>query len=258
MGSIFSTLRTALIGILIALGNLHAATNTIVIAAEDDWPPYSYKGPSPGEPLGFTPELVREAFRIKGVNVIFETVPYSRCMQLVKTGKVTACFNTNKNEENTPEYHWHATPIFDEGVSYFALSEVDGKDLKIKDLEGSTVGVTSGYAYAPAFMRNEKIRKFEANSDDHLLKMLLARRVRFALINTLPGLLRIRNDPAYTGKIKIVGQLNVHGFFLNFSKATPEGKQMADLFEAGLQELKKSGKYDRMYTEFRKRIGVPH
>ena len=238
-------------------GSLHAAPSTITIAAEDDWPPYSSRKAGTDEIEGFTPDLVREVFKRKGVTVKYEAVPYSRCMSLVKTGKAIACFNTNKNVENTPEYHWHTTALFDEGVSFFALVDVPGNNLTTKDLEGSTVGVTTGYAYSPEFMRNAKIQKFEANSDDHLLKMLIAKRVKFALINTLPGLMRIQNDPAYVGKIKAVGLLNVHGFFLNFSKADPDGKAMADLFEAGLVEFKKSGGYDKLYADFRKRIGVP-
>lgn len=246
-----------MLGWLALAAGLHAQPASITIAAEDDWPPYTFGKPGTSEAEGFTPELVREVFKLKGVEVKYVVVPYSRCMNMVKTGKAMACFNTNKNEENTPEYHWHATPIFDEGVSFFALSEVPGNNLTVKDLEGSTVGVTQGYAYSPAFMRNEKIQKIAVNSDDQLLKMLIGNRVKFALINTLPGLLRIKNNPAYAGRIKEVGVLHVHGFFLNFSKADPNGKAMADLFESGLVELKKSGRYDKMYGDFRERIGVP-
>ncbi|CAN5806106.1 transporter substrate-binding domain-containing protein [soil metagenome] len=241
----------------VSAGDVHAQNTSITIAAEDDWPPYSAIKPGTNEVEGFTPDLVREVFKIKGVDVKYAVVPYSRCMNMVKTGKAVACFNTNKNEENSPEYYWHNTPIFDEGVSFFALSDVPGNSLVTKDLEGSMVGVTQGYAYSPAFMRNEKIQKVAVNSDDQLLKMLIAKRVKFVLMNTLPGLLRIKNDPAYAGKIRQVGVLDVHGFFLNFSKADPNGKAMADLFEAGLVEFKKSGKYDKMYGEFRDRIGVP-
>lgn len=245
------------LGCMALAASLQAAPSTITIAAEDDWPPYSSRKPGTDEIEGFTPDLVREVFKLKGVTVKFEAVPYSRCMNMVKTGKAIACFNTHRNEENAQQYHWHTTPIFDEGVSFFALADVPGTNLTTKDLEGSTVGVTTGYAYSPEFMRNEKIKKFEANSDDHLLKMLIAKRVKFALINTLPGLLRIKNDPAYAGKIKAVGLLHVHPFHLNFSKADPDGKAMADLFEEGLVEFKKSGRYDKMYADFRKRIGVP-
>lgn len=238
-------------------GALHAATTSITIAAEDDWPPYSFRKAGTDDIEGFTPDLVREAFKLKGVDVTYLVVPYSRCMSMVKTGKVLACFNTNRNEEIRPDYHWHETPLFIEGVSYFTLSDFQGESLQAEALEGSTVGVTTGYAYSPKFMRNEKIKKFEANSDDHLLKMLIAKRIDFALINTLPGQLRINSDPAYAGKIKPVGVLSVHGFFVNFSKAHPDGKAMAELLEAGLQELKASGRYDEMYAEFRERIGVP-
>jgi polar amino acid transport system substrate-binding protein len=123
-------------------------------------------------------------------------------------------------------------------------------------LEGSTVGVTNGYTYPTDFMHNEKIKKTQANSDDQLIKMLLAKRVKFILLNTMPGILRIKNDKNAAGKIKQVGVISNDGFWLNFSKSHPDGKRMSELFESGLQEFKVSGQYEKMLAEFRRHVGV--
>jgi polar amino acid transport system substrate-binding protein len=234
-----------------------AVPTVITIAAEDDWPPYSSMKADRSGPQGFTPDLVRAVFKLKGIDVNFDTVPFARCMHLVKTGKAVACFNTTITDENRDEFHWHPTPIFKEGLAIFALNDITSTGMSAKALEGSTVGITTGYTYPTDFMRNENIKKFEANSDEHLLKMLAAKRVKFVILNTLPGLMRIKQDPALAGKVRQVGLLGTDAFWLNFSKIHPDGKRMAEVFEAGLQTFKASGQYNKLQADFRQRLGVP-
>jgi polar amino acid transport system substrate-binding protein len=233
-----------------------AQTTTITVAAEDDWAPYSSMKADGSGPEGFSPDLVRAVFKLKGVEVKFVTVPFARCLHLVKTGKVVACFDTTITDENKNEFYFHTTPIFEDGLAIFALSDFAGNKLTSRELEGSTVGITTGYTYPTDVMQNQKIKKFEANSDDQLLKMLLAKRVQFVLLNTLPGALRIKNTPAFVGKVKQVGAVSKDGFWLNFSKAHPDGKRMSELFETALLEFKASGQYDKLQKDFRQRLGV--
>jgi polar amino acid transport system substrate-binding protein len=233
-----------------------AQTPTITVAAENDWAPYSSIKADGSGPEGLSPDLVRAVFKLKGVNVKYVTVPFARCLQLVKTGKAVACFDTTITDENRDEFYWHPTPIFYDGLAIFSLNDFQGGSLDAAGLEGSTVGVTNGYTYPTDFMHNEKIKKTQANSDDQLIKMLLAKRVKFILLNTMPGILRIKNDKNAAGKIKQVGVISNDGFWLNFSKSHPDGKRMSELFESGLQEFKVSGQYEKMLAEFRRHVGV--
>ncbi len=233
-----------------------AQTTTITVAAEDDWAPYSSMKADKSGPEGFSPDLVRAVFKLKGVDVKFVTVPFARCLHLVKTAKVVACFDTTITDENKNEFYFHHTPIFEDGLAIFALSDFAGSKLTTRDLEGNTLGITTGYTYPTDVMLNQKIKKSEANSDEQLLRMLVAKRVQFVLLNTLPGALRIKNTPAFVGKVKQVGAVSKDGFWLNFSKTHPDGKRMSELFEAGLLELKASGQYDKMQKDFLQRLGV--
>lgn len=253
--SFFQRLQAGLCALGLASA-AYAQNPTITIAAEDDWAPYSSMKADKSGPEGFSPDLVRAVFKLKGVDVKFEAVPFVRCLQMVKTGKAVACFDTTITEENKDEFYWHKTPIFEEDLAIFALSDATQSGLTMSGLEGSTVGITTGYTYPTDFMQNKKIKRFEANSDDHLLKMLLAKRVQFVILNTMPGLLRIKNDAGLRGKVKQVGLISKDGFWLNFSKVHPDGKRMADIFEAGLLEFKASGRYDKMMSEFKQRLGA--
>lgn len=245
--------------VLFASSAVLAQSKSITIAAEDDWPPYSSAKADKSGPEGMTPDLVRAIFKTRGIEVKYLVVPFSRCLHLVKTGKVVACFNTSITEENKNEFLWHPTPLFFSGTSIFALSESGSpkQALKAQELEGQTVGVTAGYTYPAEFRTNPKIKFTEASSDELLLKMLMAKRVKYAVLSNLPGLVRIKNDPKLAGHIALVGELSKDGMWLNFSKSHPEGKDMAAVFESALLDFKSSGAYDKFMTDFYQRLGLP-
>ena len=233
------------------------ARETVVLAAEDDWPPYSSSDAGRTEPEGLSPDLVRAAFDTQGIDVRFLTVPFARCLHYAEIGRAVGCFNTSIVPSNRDVYHWHPTPMFTEELAIFARSDERDDKLSLKDLEGHTVSITIGYTYPTEFMNNPKITKFPVNSDQQQLRMLASGRIRFAVINTIPGQLRINADPGLKGKIRKVGRISVDGFWVAFSRRHPDGRRMAETFEAGLQALKASGRYDSMMRSFRKRVGLP-
>ncbi len=235
---------------------LPAHAETITLAAEDDWPPYSSIKADKSGPQGFTPDLVTKAFKIKGIDVKYVTLPFARCMYYTLIGKNVGCFNSTITSENRNQYYWHSPPLFVEGVSVFASANSTLNDVKIKDMEGKTVAYTIGYTYSPEILQNKKIKAFGANSDQHQLNMLAAGRIQYALINTTPGTLTINKDPALRGKIKIVGHLSDDAFYLAFSKKHPDGKRLMEAFESGFEQLKASGQYSAMMNDLQKQYSL--
>ncbi|WP_308724842.1 substrate-binding periplasmic protein [Metapseudomonas otitidis] len=230
------------------------AAEMVVIAAEDDWAPYSSKRFDSKEPEGFAPELVREAFATQGVEVQFLTVPFSRCLLLAEEGKqAVACFDVTITDANRDQYVWHPTPLFKEGLAIFGRADEPRQDLKTADLDGHSVGITNGYTYPTAFMENPAIERFTANSDAQLLQMLSAGRVDYILMNTMPGLMRIQQSGEFRGRVKQVGLMQEDGFWLAFSKVNPDGARLAAVFEKGLQALRSTGRYQKMLADFQQR-----
>ena len=115
-----------------------AAATTIVLAGEDDWPPYSFADKrslgAGHEPTGFSPRLIRAAFASQGVNVRFISVPFSRCMRLALTDQVAGCFNASITNENRNDYIWHSPPMFKEELSIFGAPSNDATPLTLADL----------------------------------------------------------------------------------------------------------------------------
>lgn len=249
--------RALLAGIWLILAPGSACSReTITVAAEDDWPPYSSIKADKSGPEGFSSELVRAVFDLKDIDVKFLTVPFARCLLYARTGRAVGCFNTSRVAENQDEFYWHPTPLFSEGLALFVRSDRAYGYQEIKDLEGRSVGVTIGYTYSLDLTRNPRITLVRATSDAHQLQMLLAGRIEYALLNTMPAYLRINRDPGLRGRIRLAGTLAEDAFWLAFSRRHPDGQRLSVLFEEGLQELRASGRYDIMLRNFRKRVGA--
>lgn len=230
------------------------ATEVVTVAAEDDWAPYSSMRADRSGPEGLAPALVKAAFKTQDVEVRFQVVPFSRCLHYAEKGVVVGCFDTTRTEANKDQFYWHATPLFKEELGIFGRVDAPNRELTQKDLEGQTVGVTIGYTYPTDFMQNPRIIKLSAASDGNLVKMLVARRVNYILLNTMPGYYRIKSEPALKGQIKRVGAIRMDGFWVSFSRTHPDGKRMAEVFEKGLQAIKASGEYDRMMNAFKQEL----
>jgi len=240
------------LALLLGWGN--AAAETITIAAESDWPPYS--SDKDNQPQGFAVDIVREAFKSQGVEVKFQALPFARCMRSAETGKVIGCFNATIVDSNRDTYCWHPTPMFKESLLIFGPAATSREDLKISDLEGKRVGSTIGYTYPDTFSKNPKINHVPVASDDHLVKMLAAGRVEFILLNGMPGYQRINADPALKERIKAVGEVSIDGFWIAFTKKHADGSRYCAVFEKGLQEIHRNGIYEALETAFRKSIGL--
>jgi polar amino acid transport system substrate-binding protein len=230
----------------------------IVLAGEDDWPPYSYTDKAARgqgiEPQGFSPRLIRAAFATQGMNVKFIAVPFARCMRLAQTAQVAGCFNASITDENRGDYIWHDPPMFAEELSIFGPPDREAKPVQLADLRGRRVGVTNGYTYPSALTHDPRISKFPANSDENLIDMLLSKRVDFILMNRTPGWLRIDGMPAAKGRIAYRGQLSADQFWIAFSKKSPNAQQAAETFGKGLAQMRKDGSYQAMLEDFRKQV----
>lgn len=237
-----------------ALPRAETASQPITIGAEDDWPPYSYRVPGQDEPQGLTPHLVRRAFATQGVSVRFRIMPFARCMLEAEKGAVMGCFNASRTAANEALYHWHPTPMFEEELAIFARRSATppARELGLADLRGRSVGITVGYTYATEFMTDPDIRRQQATSDGNLLHMLAAGRVDYIAVNTLPTWYRLHSDLALQGRVQRVGRISIDGFWLGFTRARPEGERLAQVFEQGLQALRRSGEQQRMLAELRR------
>lgn len=229
----------------------------IVLAGEDDWPPYSAASTAEPQaaPVGFAVDLVRAVFASQGLTVKIISVPFARCMLYAKTGQVAGCFNATITDDNRSDYLWHQPAMFEEELSIYGRVEDAASEMRLSDLRGKRVAYTNGYTYPSEFMHDGRIQKFSAVSDTALIRMLLSRRVDYILLNRTPGSMRIDNTPEFRGRVRRTGIVSMDGFWLAFSKQHPQGERLALQFGQGLSQMRRDGSYQRMLDEFRSRVG---
>ncbi len=237
--------RSFLVILLLAM-SLFAQAETVTVVGEDDW--YPYCADRGGKPEGLAADIVREAFKAAGVDVVFKVMPYARCMDETKKGAEVACFDTTWLPEYDENFIKTKSHLFEAEIAIYSSSTYSGKmGLKVSDLEGKTVGITNGYEYGAEFGANKKIKSDSAKSDILVLKKQAAGRTDFALLySRVADFLLKENKKEFDGKIKRVGTVVVDKLFLSFSKKHKDGKKFADLFDKGMDAIKANGTYKKI------------
>ncbi|WP_374353303.1 substrate-binding periplasmic protein [Chitinimonas sp.] len=243
-------LRRVLLPTLLSVATLALHAETITLGAEDDWYPYS--GKVNGQAKGFAPDLISEAFKAAGVDVKFESVPYARCMEETKTGKLLGCFDAARNSQLEPNYLWHNKPMFSARINIYALANSTESGLKPKDLEGKDVAVTNDYEYGDDFDSNTKIKRSVSNQDEQGFRKLLAGRVKYMVAyEKVANAVFEKNKADFAGKFKAVGMTAEPGLFIAFSKTFPNSQQYVNKFNTGLEAIQKNGKYKEVEAKWK-------
>lgn len=217
----------------------------IVIAAEDDWFPYG--GKVNGVAAGLGVDLVKESFAAVGISVRFESVPYARCLDMVKSGRVLACNEPARTDETEQFVLWPTKPLFSARSLIYALQPAKETGLTTSSLEGKRVIVTNGFEYGTEFDSNKKIVREVTAKEISVFRMLARRRGDYALAyeKVAQHLFR-ENEREFGGKFVVVGQIAETRMYCAFSKTFPNSQHYLDLFNQGFALIQKNGKYQEI------------
>lgn len=215
---------------------------TITIGAEDDW--YPYGGAVDGKPAGFGVDLTRAAFQAVGIEVKFESVPYSRCLEMVKRGQLLACNEPARTEETESSVLWPSEPLFVARSLIYARTPAKASGLSAPSLEGKTVAVTNGFEYGSSFDTNKKIKREVVMKEVSVFRMLAGGRADYALAyEKVANWIIANNDKEFRGKFVAVGKIEEIRCYTGFSKTFPDSERYLKLFNEGFAKIKKDGTY---------------
>lgn len=214
------------------------ASDASIDVCIDDWPPYIEKDQDGHGPL---PRLVKDAFSLQGVEVVFKWAPWSRCMENVRLGVWDASPGWVMSEKRKEKV------LFSEPMTktYHLLAYTQGSAFdwsSWEDLKGMVIGTTRGYHYGEEFAQSKKDGIFkvqEANTDISNFKKLIAGHIDLFVVNGVTGpsiaekalnqkAANIRFHPLPVGKTK-----QSH-LILTKSK---EGESLRNTFNEGLSAI---------------------
>jgi len=250
-------LSAILLRLIVILAFLFLATGEgrakdIIIAA-DQWCPYNCVPDSDKE--GFQVEIVKEALKPYGLNVIYRNMPYNRAIKLAEEGRIDGVFGFLKTESPTLVY-----PTQNVGYSVnVAVTQADNKwwYTALDKLDGKKILTIDGYSYGPtldAYLKSGKVGSIQPmHGEDALqqaLKVIAAGRadVFFEDKNVAyNAILKM----GLVGKVKIAGNITKpQPTYIAFSPLTDTQYDLAAKFDASLQELKKNGRLAAIYKKY--------
>ena len=221
---------------------------TSIKIASGDWPPYMGKNLPDN---GIASKVLSEAFATKGVRVVYEFYPWNRSLEHARKGWIDATGVWFESADRRADF-FVSKPVID---ANYVLYYPKAKPLickSISDLFGHKIGATLGYFYGDEFERAEidgKIKVVRATTDQISLKNVAVGRIDGFPLDELVAKHMIANDltPSEAEQIGtssfVVYARPLH---LLISRNIPNGKELARLFDQGLEEIRKNGAYDRI------------
>jgi polar amino acid transport system substrate-binding protein len=221
----------------------------VVTICSDPWMPFAGDGP-PDPDEGLVVTLGREALARFGHRVRYVVVPWSRCLADVEAGRWDAVACADPRE--IPDAIYPVEPVGASGPSLFTVTSSTWTYRGPSSLANVRLGAIRHYAYEDeidGWIRTHQTdprHLFLAAGTDplrRLLGMLVAGRIdvlvenrhvaRWAARVHGPGVAAIREAGTAGPAVPI---------FIAFSRATPDGAELAREFDAGLRALYAQGR----------------
>jgi polar amino acid transport system substrate-binding protein len=240
-----------LLGCILFVRSLSAETIRIT---NGEWAPYlsqySYQ-------YGVDSHIVSEAFKLEGITVEWGFFPWQRAYQYAEMGEgwdASCCWWP---DDKIDRAFLSSDTVSTTSFVFFHLKSYNLEWQSLHDLQGITVGVTSKYNYGKELMHviNEKNIEVDLTSKDEFnYKKLLAKRIevfpndRHVGNAQMKSFLSASEADLITHHPKEFGVNTLH-LIININNK--RSKYLLNKFNAGLEKLKASGRYQQMLNDMK-------
>lgn len=171
-----------------------------LIVAVDHAPPYSYTlGES--RPRGLLIDIMMRISKQINVSLQLVPCPISRCLELVKSGKVDVggAFIRTPEREAFMQYLEPAYMVLNSPFVFYTQSEKEITVNRFEDLYGKRIGLVRGAAHFPRFDNDSMLDKVELQSEKVAMDLLLKGRLDLviAVEQTADHSLSVLNQPTH-------------------------------------------------------------
>ncbi len=233
--------------------NSYAALKTLKITT-GDWPPFCSENNNQSTAL----KIITEAFALKGVKVEYVFLPWKRAyLTVINDSEYDASAIWRKSDERLNDYYF-SDAVINESTYFFYLKSKPFKWKNYNDLKGIKIGTTIGYSYGEDFdrlKRDKFLMVEETSTDKQNFMKLLHGRIRLFPVEKDVG--KYTLNKYFTGEeIKMITvdskPVNISPCYLIVPKrAGSEGLETLRIFNSGLSDLKKSGRYKTLLDEMK-------
>jgi polar amino acid transport system substrate-binding protein len=223
----------------------NAGEKTVVLAAEDGWPPFSGPGAK-----GLAEDIITAAYAAVGYQVKYISVPFARAEYLTLKGKKTdGFFTTIKNSVYENKTVFPKTPIAMNEDSFYTLKERDIPYSNIQSLKGLKIGTVNEYPYSDEFEKANFFKKDIAPSSKSNIRKLIGKRID-VLIEDKLVMSQLLKEMKLQDKIKCIGVQAVNPLYISFAINRPIIKTYVEKFDEGMGIIKSNGTYQKIMERY--------
>lgn len=228
--------------------HLHAEGKSIELYVVD-YPPYSIV-PANGPISGIDVDVARAAFAEVGINADIQTAPWKRILKNITHGRIAGTITCSKRpgRETLIEYSDKLSEVTQVAIAKQS-TKLEGLSY-IQDLRNFSVTAVDGWGIQKELVR-ENIPHRIAPDAPGALNSVIFRDIDIFYNGELPTLFLARKM-GLQGKIKTKKMEDKPStpFFLCLSKKYPGSKDLINLFNQGLKQIKRNGIYDQIYSRY--------
>ncbi|TFB19494.1 transporter substrate-binding domain-containing protein [Filobacillus milosensis] len=218
-------------------------TKTYQVATDANFQPFEYKNPDTGEMEGFDIELMRAIAEEQGFEVEFETMAFDGLLASMRSGKHDIGIAGISITEEREEFIDFSDSYYDSGLIVAVPKDSDIES--IEDVAGKNVGARQG-STSEQYLLNKTDAEVTAYPEIVTAYKNLERGRLDAVLYDLPNVQYYIKENA-SDKLKTVGEV-LEG--QPYGIAMPEGSELVDTVNEGLQKVKDSGKYAEIYKKW--------
>ncbi len=221
-----------------------AAEKVYVFATDATWPPLEYIDES-GNLTGFEVELVPMIGEKVGVKMVAKNIPWDTIFAGLANGQydgVASGVSVTEDRKKTMDF---STPILEAGQVIIVKKDSTVKG--IDDIKGLKVGVQIGTTGDLVLDNYDVVRK-QYDDIGLALQDMLNSNLDACVCDSLIASDFVLANPNYSDKLKVAGSAFTQE---DIAIAVKKGnKELLDLINKGLSELKADGSYDKLKAKW--------
>lgn len=223
-----------------------AATSATLSVRSDSWPPYNAEPKSPKP--GYMIQVLWEIFKPQGYVVDYDILSWAESLDAVREGKFNAVVGAAKDD--APDFIFPQETFGLSDTAFFVKKGSAWRYDGPSSYKKVKIGVIESYSYneeVDAYLESSSgDNVFVATGDNPLLQLI--QMLRSGEIDVVVEDSNVMFDALVDNNIAL-GEITPAGrgdeisdLYVAFSPADPESKKLADIFDAGIKEMRQKGK----------------
>ncbi|WP_109512066.1 substrate-binding periplasmic protein [Pseudomonas ovata] len=227
--------------LLMAHGN--AAERLRLVA--DPWAPFTDSVLLNG---GLATDIVSTALARAGYVTVYQQLPWARAMLGLSEGRHDVLINAWYSEDRTTIGQFSGGYLVNR-ILFLKRKDEPIEDWSLSLLRQYSIGVVRGYAYAPAFDSNTRLRKVPVQNFSMAARMLAAGRIDLTLEDELVARHQLAlEEPQVRDTLEFLpNPLSENNLRILVSLKHPEHALIVERFDAAIAAMRADGSYEALF-----------